>query len=193
MHVEARRMFNFLAIKLDVPYHRGTTVAAVQMVLLRGGFPLSQTRVDFIDSETGCTRARRHAMLPSEDDGGGSKREKEEEKGRIILVNALTALTSATSRCTRPTRDQIPSKLRERIGASRRAQLCAPYDAARRCIADAIGIHLCGEILQQYYGDTCRLSLTTDRKYFPITKLHELSIAIHHTLHVGLITSLDDA
>lgn len=49
-------------------------------------------------------------------------KEKEEEKGRI-LVNALPALTSATSRCIRPTRDQIPSKLRERADASRRVQL----------------------------------------------------------------------
>lgn len=45
-------------------------------------------------------------------------------------MNALPALTSATSRCTRPTRDQIPSKLRERTDPSRRVQLhrAVPYD-----------------------------------------------------------------
>lgn len=63
-------------------------------------------------------------------DGAEAVKEKEEEKGRIILVNALPALTSATSRCTRPTRDQIPSKLRERTDTSRRVQLhhAVPYD-----------------------------------------------------------------
>jgi len=66
--------------------------------------------------------------VPPEDDGAEAVKEKEEEKGRIILVNALPALTSATSRCTRPTRDQIPSKLRERTDASRRVQRCtAPF------------------------------------------------------------------
>lgn len=71
----------------------------------------------------------RRAALPPED-GAKAVKEKEEEKGRIILVNALPALTSATSRCTRPTRDQIPSKLRERTDASRRVQLhrAVPYD-----------------------------------------------------------------
>jgi len=43
--------------------------------------------------------------------GGGSKREGGRKGENIILVNALAALTSATSHCTRPTRDQIPSKL----------------------------------------------------------------------------------
>lgn len=85
-------------------------------------------RADFIDYERGYIR--RHAA--PEDDGAEAVKEKEEEKGRIILVNALPALTSATSRCTRPTRDQIPSKLRERTDASRRVQLhrTVPYDGS---------------------------------------------------------------
>jgi len=79
-----------------------------------------------------------------EDDGTEVVKE-EEEKGRIILVNALPALTSVTSHCTRPTRNQIPSKLRERADPSRRVQLhrAVPYDDS----VLPIGISLRGERL----------------------------------------------
>jgi len=79
--------------------------------------------------ETVHAREGTPRLAMPEDDGAEVVKE-EEEKGRIILVNALPALTSVTSRCTRSTRDQIPSKLRERTDPSRRVQLhrAVPYD-----------------------------------------------------------------
>lgn len=67
--------------------------------------------------------------------------EREEEKGRIILVNALAALTSATSRCTRPGPDSFdaPRTYRSRVGAR---SCTAPFRMTRRRYINAIGISL---------------------------------------------------
>lgn len=149
---------------MNVSHHSGTAIAAAQTVLSQG--LLADYSEDFTGSETGCTRARGGtSRCRPRTTAEAVKEETEEEKGRIILVNALAALTSATSRCTHPTRDQIPSKLRERTDESRRVRL---HRITRR--GDASPMQLKSPLSStRYYRRDIRRPSSVNCKYFPVS------------------------
>lgn len=138
---QKRKVMKKLCFKRSL-YHNWTSLAAAKVQLQGDALPLSETvhqseEQILLTLKQAVQRAPRHFARGLRSRGGGSKREGGRKGENIILVNALAALTSATSRCTRPTPRpdsfQALRTYRTRVGACS----CTVWRGAAR---DAVGI-----------------------------------------------------